>query len=156
MSEPMSKTRRQRLIADLIRSGAVASQDDVVEQLGREGLAVTQATISRDLAELGAVKVRRDGRSGYALPDDLDAVALSDARLNRLLAEWVIGAEIAGNLIVLKTPPGSAHLVGSAMDHARWPEIAGTVAGDDTLLLVVRDGFAVADVMVKVKDAAGL
>jgi transcriptional regulator of arginine metabolism len=130
------KERRQRTIADLIRSHALASQEELAERLGSLGFAVTQATISRDLEQLGAVKVRRDGQLGYALPDQVrDAPA---PRLAAVLRDWVRSIEPAANLVVIKTPPGSAHLVGVVLDQSALPEIVGTICGDDTIFVAAR------------------
>jgi transcriptional regulator of arginine metabolism len=150
-----SRARRQKAIADLIRAGAIASQEEVTTRLAGLGFPVTQATVSRDLDQLGAVKVKRGGTLSYALPDQIGTSDWSTSRLERILHEWVVSVEAAGNLIVLKTPPGSAHLVGSAIDQARLPEIAGTVSGDDTLFLVVRDGARVAAVASRLRGASG-
>ena len=147
-----ARARRQKAIADLLRSGAVASQEEVTEKLGGLGFAVTQATVSRDLDQLGAIKVKRGGVLAYALPDQIADSDWSASRLERILREWVISVEAAGNMIVLKTPPGSAHLVGSAVDSARLPEVAGTVSGDDTLFLVVRDGVVVDSVATRFRE----
>lgn len=141
-----ARARRQKLIADMIRSQPVGSQEEVTAKLAEQGLAVTQATVSRDLDQLGAVKVKRGGALSYQLPDQINDSDYSAGRLRRIIAEWVLSVEAAGNMLVVKTPPGSAHLVGAAIDQARLPEIAGTVSGDDTLFLVVRDGFAAATV----------
>jgi transcriptional regulator of arginine metabolism len=135
-----TRARRLRALADLIRLGQFVSQEEVTERLAALGFAVTQATVSRDLEQLGAVKVKRGGILSYALPDQLAAADWSTARLERILKEWVVGIEAAGQLIVIRTPPGSAHLVASAIDHAQLPEIAGTVSGDDTMFVAVRDG----------------
>jgi transcriptional regulator of arginine metabolism len=135
-----SKTRRQRMVADAIRQAPVSSQEDLVERLARIGLAVTQATVSRDLNELGAFKVRRGEGIFYALPENAEGPDIKDKRLRRLISDWVESVEAAGNMVVIKTPPGCAHLVGSALDHTSWTEVSGTVAGDDVLLVVVRDG----------------
>ena len=89
---------------------------------------------------MGAVKTKRGGVLSYSLPDQLAAADWSTSRLERILKEWVVGIEAAGQLIVIRTPPGSAHLVASAIDHAQLPEIAGTVSGDDTMFVAVRDG----------------
>ena len=134
------RARRQKLIADMIRSDGVGSQEEVTAKLAGLGIAVTQATVSRDLDQMGAVKVKRGGVLGYALPDQVTESDWAAARLDRILAEWVRSVEAAGNLVVLKTPPGSAHLVGLAIDQANLPEIAGTICGDDTLFLALRDG----------------
>lgn len=129
-----TKVRRQRAIAELIRSGALHSQDEVAHRLGELGFVATQATVSRDLEQLGAVKVRRDGRICYALPDEAAPVR-SAGRLDSVIAEWVQSIRAAGNLLVMKTPPGSAHVVGVAIDQARLPEIVGTICGDDTIFI---------------------
>ena len=135
-----TRSRRLRALADLIRGDTLASQEEVIERLKTLGFEVTQATISRDLEQLGAVKVKRGGILSYALPEQIGTTDWTAGRLARILAEWVLSIEGAGQMIVLKTPPGSAHLVASAIDHSDLPEVAGTVSGDDTLFLVVRDG----------------
>jgi transcriptional regulator of arginine metabolism len=138
-----ARARRQRALAELLRSDMLASQEEATERLRAQGFRATQATVSRDLEQLGAVKVKRGGILSYALPDQLGGADWSAGRLERILAEWVLSVEPAGQLIVVRTPPGSAHLVASAIDHAALPEIAGSVSGDDTLFLAIRDGIAV-------------
>ncbi|HEX2764288.1 MAG TPA: arginine repressor [Allosphingosinicella sp.] len=134
------RIRRQKAIADLLRSEALGSQEEVTERLGGLGFAVTQATVSRDLEQMGAVKVKRGGALAYALPDQLGESDWAAARLRRIFAEWVVSVEAAGTLLVLRTPPGSAHLVGLALDQAKLQEVAGTISGDDTLFVALRDG----------------
>jgi len=134
-----ARTRRQRAIAELLRQAPVASQEEVTERLSEAGFAVTQATVSRDLDQLGAVKVKRGGSLRYMLPEAVGDTDWAAARLGRILSEWVQSIEPTGNLIVMRTPPGSAHLVGLALDQAKLPEIAGTICGDDTLFVAVRD-----------------
>jgi transcriptional regulator of arginine metabolism len=134
------RSRRQKAIADLIRAGTLGSQEEVTARLAALGFAVTQATVSRDLDQLGAVKVKRGGVLSYALPEQLGDSDWAASRLARIFADWVHSVEAAGNLIVLRTPPGSAHLVGLALDQARLPEVAGTISGDDTLFIALRDG----------------
>ena len=134
-----AKLQRQRLIADWLREQRVGSQDELVARLGEVGIAATQATVSRDLEEIGAVRLRRDGAVHYVLSETL-APGASDTRLDRLLAEFVLSIVAAGNLLVLRTPPGSANLVANALDHADLPEVAGTIAGDDTIFLALADG----------------
>jgi transcriptional regulator of arginine metabolism len=141
-SVPLTKAARQARIAELLESRPVASQNELGRLLAAAGVAATQATLSRDLDELGAVKVRSSSGTTYALPPEgqprpgtAEAV---DARLGRLLEELLVSAEATGSLVVLRTPPGGAHLLGSALDRAGLPEVAGTVAGDDTVLLVCR------------------
>ena len=138
-----SRARRLRTLAELLRGGTLASQEEATERLGELGFTVTQATVSRDLEQLGAVKVKRGGILSYALPDQIGGADWSTGRLERILTEWALSIEAAGQLIVIKTPPGSAHLVASAIDHSGLPEIAGTVSGDDTLFLAVRDGVSI-------------
>jgi transcriptional regulator of arginine metabolism len=134
------RTRRQRAIAELVRAEPLGSQEEVTARLRSLGFPVTQATVSRDLDQMGAVKVKRGGVMSYALPDQIGDSDWAGARLNRILAEWVQSVEAAGNLLVLRTPPGSAHLVGLALDQAKLPEVAGTISGDDTLFVALRDG----------------
>jgi transcriptional regulator of arginine metabolism len=151
-----ARARRQKLVAELIRGGGVTSQEELVERLAAAGLSVTQATVSRDLDELGAVKMRRGGGLAYALPDQLGGRDWSASRLQRVLGEWVEAAEAAGPLIVLRTPPASAHVVGLALDQAALPEIAGVIAGDDTLFIAVREGAAPAALLARLRALAGL
>jgi transcriptional regulator of arginine metabolism len=138
-----ARSQRQRVIAQLLRAEPIGSQEEVTERLSTLGFAVTQATVSRDLEQLGAVKVKRGGALRYMLPDEIGDSDWAAARLARILAEWVQSVESAGPLIVLRTPPGSAHIVGLALDQAKLPEIAGTISGDDTLFLALRDGVDV-------------
>ena len=135
-----ARIRRQKTISDLVRAEPLGSQEEVTARLAALGFAVTQATVSRDLEQLGAVKVKRGGQLSYALPDQLGDSDWAAARLARIFADWVLSVEAAGNLIVLRTPPGSAHLVGLALDQAKLDEVAGTISGDDTLFVALRDG----------------
>lgn len=137
MSE--AATRRRRAIADLLRADRLASQDELAERLSQAGFAVTQATVSRDLEHLGAVKIRRGGTVAYALPEEIGAGGWAGPRLEAIVGEWARSIEPVGNLLVIRTPPGSAHLVGVAFDRAELPEVAGTICGDDTLFIAVRD-----------------
>lgn len=135
-----TRSHRRKAISEMLRSGKIASQEDVTTKLAALGFAVTQATVSRDLDQLGAVKVKRGGTLVYALPDQLGDSDWAASRLQHILSEWVISIEAAGNLVVVRTPPGSAHLVGLAIDQANLPEVVGTISGDDTLFLALRDG----------------
>lgn len=135
----LSKSQRQRMIADWLRAHHVGSQEELVARLALSGIAATQATVSRDLDDIGAVKLKRDGAIRYVLSDQVDP-AFAAAKLDRLLAEWVDSIIPAGNLLVLKTPPGSANLVANALDSATVPDIAGTIAGDDTIFVALADG----------------
>jgi transcriptional regulator of arginine metabolism len=144
---PSTATRR-RLIRKLIGAGTITSQADLVELLEAEGFPVTQATVSRDLDALGAVKIRdEDGMVRYTtVPNPLQ---LSDAelQLRKAVDGFVDAIAVSGNIVVLRTPPGAAHLVAGAIDRARLEGVLGTVAGDDTLLVVAaadRGGSAIA------------
>jgi transcriptional regulator of arginine metabolism len=150
-----SRARRLRALADLVRLGRFVSQEEVTERLAALGFAVTQATVSRDLEQLGAVKMKRGGILSYALPDQLPAADWSTGRLERILKEWVVGIEAAGQVIVIRTPPGSAHLVASAIDHSQLPEIAGTVSGDDTMFVAVRDGVDLRNLLARFQRMMG-
>ena len=130
------KERRQHAISGLIRSDALSSQDELAERLGGLGFAATQATISRDLEQIGAVKVRRAGQHSYALPDQVRDSA--SPRLAAVFRDWVRSVDTAGNLVVIKTPPGSAHLVGVVLDQSELTEIVGTICGDDTIFIACR------------------
>jgi transcriptional regulator of arginine metabolism len=136
-----ARAKRQKAIAELIRAQPLGSQEEVTSRLRAQGFAATQATVSRDLDRMGAVKVKRGGMMTYALPDQISDSDWAASRLQRIVSEWVQSVEAAGNLLVLRTPPGSAHLVGLALDQARLPEVAGTICGDDTLFVALRDGI---------------
>jgi transcriptional regulator of arginine metabolism len=152
---PHSKAARQSRIAALLANREVHSQTQLVALLAADNLEVTQATLSRDLEEMGAVKVRRPGVGMvYAVSEEAPGPvlrALADAtegRVSRLAAELVISVDASANLVVVRTPPGGAHLLASAIDRAGLNDVLGTVAGDDTVLLVTRDpkgGAQVAD-----------
>ena len=129
-----TKARRQRAIAELIRKEALHSQEEVAHRIGELGFVATQATVSRDLVELGAIKVRRGGRIGYALPEDSPPPRTAP-RLDSVIREWVQSIRPAGNLLVMRTPPGSAHVVGVAIDRAQLDEVVGTICGDDTVFI---------------------
>ena len=133
-----AKSQRQRMICDWLREHKVGSQEDLVARLGIEGVAATQATVSRDLDELGAVKVRRDGAIRYVLSDQSGGG--DPAMLDRLLADWVTDIVEAAGMVVIKTPPGSANLVANALDAAGIDGVAGTIAGDDTIFVALIEG----------------
>lgn len=156
MSVLNTRAARRDLIIQIIRSQAVTSQSDLVDLLSARGIEVTQATVSRDLDELGAVKtLAADGRLLYAVPaeggeDRLQADELEDinARLIRVAEDTMVSIAHSGNLVVLRTPPGAAQYLASAFDHSHLADVIGTIAGDDTIMLVVAEhstGALVAD-----------
>lgn len=139
---PLTKAARHAKVVELLERQMVASQTELGRLLAAEGVQVTQATVSRDLEELGAVKVRSPFGTAYAVPPEgqprTGTQEAVDARLARLLEELCISAEATGSIVVLRTPPGGAHLLGAALDRAGLADVAGTVAGDDTVLLLTR------------------
>lgn len=148
MTGPSTRTARHARIVEVIRTRAVHSQTELAELLAADGVQVTQATLSRDLEELGAMKVRGGGGAVYLIPEDGDrrplppagtATERPPARLARLLRELVTGTDASGNLAVLRTPPGAAQFLASALDRSGLPEVVGTIAGDDTILVVARE-----------------
>jgi transcriptional regulator of arginine metabolism len=152
---PLTKGARQQRIIDLLASHQVRSQAELAELLAEAGVGVTQATLSRDLDELDAVKIRTArGSLVYAVPaeggDRTPMTArespASGARLARLAGELLVSAESSGNLVVLRTPPGAAQLLASAVDKSGLGDVLGTIAGDDTVLVIGRrpDGDALA------------
>ena len=153
----MSKTQRQQRIVRLLEHQAVTSQTQLVDLLAADGLVATQATVSRDLEELGAVKVRvPGGETVYAIPQLPKDQAAPEDHLRRVMGDWVAEIAHSGNLVVVRTPPGSAHVVGSALDRAGLPEVVGTVAGDDTILVVATERIGGAKLARKLSELAGL
>jgi len=145
---PQTRTARHRRIVDILGRQPVRSQSQLAKLLADDGLSVTQATLSRDLDELGAVKIRNTrGELIYAVPSEGGdrtpkaplGESASEARMARLAGELLISAEASANLVVLRTPPGAAQFLASAIDQAGVHEIIGTIAGDDTVLLISRD-----------------
>ncbi len=139
-----TRAARQARIVAILSSRAVRSQSELAGALAAEGIDTTQATLSRDLEELGAVKLRgADGGVGaYVVPEDgspVRGVSGGTERLSRLLGELLVSSDASGNLAVLRTPPGAAHYLALAIDRAALPYVVGTIAGDDTILVVARD-----------------
>lgn len=152
----MQKAARQHRIATLLAESAITSQGQLVDLLASEDVKATQATVSRDLEDLGAIKVRvPGGETVYAIPElPADQIAPSD-HLRRVLGEWVVEIGVSGNIVVLRTPPGSAHVVASAIDRSGHSDILGTVAGDDTIMVVAAKadgGDALADELADLSD----
>ncbi|HEX2850561.1 MAG TPA: arginine repressor [Acidimicrobiales bacterium] len=153
----MPKTQRQQRIARLLESKAITSQAQLVEMLAEDGIVATQATVSRDLEALGAVKVRvPGGETVYAIPQLPKDHGAPEEHLRRVLGDWVAEVAQSGNLVIVRTPPGSAHVVASALDRAALPGIIGTVAGDDTILVVASERTGGAKVARRLSQLAGL
>jgi transcriptional regulator of arginine metabolism len=153
----LAKPQRQHRIARLLAEQAVTSQAHLVELLAADGVRATQATVSRDLEDLGAIKVRvPGGETVYAIPELPTEQRAPEDHLRRVFGDWVVEVAHSGNLVVLRTPPGSAHVVGSALDRSGLPEVLGTVAGDDTLIVVVDEDAGGAAVARRLSELAGL
>jgi len=149
------RAERQRAIVDMLREGPARSPEEVAAQLSGSGFAVTQATVARDLEQIGAVKVKREGKLGYALPEKLGERNWAADRLGRIFAEWVQSVDCSGNLVVVRTPPGSAHVIGIAVDQAKLPEVVGTIAGDDALFIAVRSDLPPEPLAQRLRDLMG-
>lgn len=151
---PATKTARQARVIALLTSRPVRSQAELASLLADDGLIVGQATLSRDLVELRAVRVRgEDGGLIYAVPREggergvhsLASQELLDTRLIRLCGELLVTAESSANIVVLRTPPGAANFLALAIDHSVMPSVLGTIAGDDTVMIITRDPLGGAD-----------
>jgi transcriptional regulator of arginine metabolism len=163
VTRPSTKASRQAWVAATLAGCQVRSQEELARLLHERGMPVTQATLSRDLEELGAVRVRgADGSLVYALPDEPGGPGSRPGmsgggapgpaaggsggpggpggpRLGRVASDLLISAEASANMVVLRTPAGAAQFLASVIDHAAWSSILGTVAGDDTVLVIARD-----------------
>jgi transcriptional regulator of arginine metabolism len=152
-----SKVQRQQVIGKLIGIHAVTNQPQLVDLLADEGIAATQATVSRDLEDLGAVKVRvPGGETVYAIPEYEPARIAPEDQLRRVLGEWVAEVKVSANLVVLRTPPGCAHVVASAIDRSGMTGLIGTVAGDDTLMCVADESFGGRALADHLRELAGI
>ena len=134
------KQLRQRAIRDLVEQRPIRTQQELAAALRERGFRTTQATISRDVAELGLLKAGRDGTHAYAIPPRLrEADTSGEERIRRLLHDMPVEMREAGTMLVLRTLPGSAHPLAAALDRARWPEVVGSIAGDDTVFVAFSD-----------------
>ncbi len=134
------KQLRQRAIRDLVEQRTIRTQQELAAALRERGFRTTQATISRDVAELGLVKAGRGGTHAYAIPPRLrEADTSGEDRIRVLLRDMPVEIRDAGTMLVLRTLPGSAHALAAAMDRARWPEVVGSIAGDDTVFVAFAD-----------------
>ncbi|MDT7619004.1 MAG: transcriptional regulator of arginine metabolism [Pseudonocardiales bacterium] len=152
-----SRAARQGRIVELISQRQVHSQSELLALLEADGIGTTQATLSRDLDELGAVKLRGadGGAPVYVIPDDgspVRGIEGGTARLARLLGDLLVSADASGNLAVLRTPPGAAHYLASALDRAALHDVVGTIAGDDTLMVVAREPLTGAELVAQLRE----
>jgi transcriptional regulator of arginine metabolism len=149
------KRQRQQAIRDLVARAHLRSQEEIRERLESLGYPATQSTISRDLEELGLVRVRDGaGHLRYALPEQ--APGTPRASIRALLSEFALSVDVSGNLVLVKTPPGAANALAEGLDRGAVDGILGTVAGDNTILIVVREGVVGWSVAAALKDLAGL
>lgn len=145
------KAMRHAKIKEIIETAIVETQEELAEALRKRGIEVTQATVSRDIKELMLIKIPTgDGRYRYAYPLDKNLV-FSRNRMVRMFQDSVLGFDYSENIIVIKTLPGAANAVASTLDHAKWPEIIGTVAGDDNILVVVKPAQAAPEILRKME-----
>jgi transcriptional regulator of arginine metabolism len=146
----ISKKARQGRILEIARKRQVGSQEELSSILRQEGVGVTQSTLSRDIRELGLVKVR----GSYQSPGDLPSIPSNDA-VRRAFEQFVIQTGVSGNIVMIKTSPGNAHSIGVVLDAAQWPEVMGTVAGDDTVFVLLRNGQLGKRVMERIREFTG-
>jgi transcriptional regulator of arginine metabolism len=150
------KQLRHRAIRDVVASRPIRTQQELAAALRERGFRTTQATMSRDVAELGLVKELREGTQAYAVPKRLiEAETSGEDRLRALLHELPVEVREAGLLLVVRTLPGSAHAIAAALDRARWPEVAGSIAGDDTVFVACNDRATLRRVAGRLREYAG-
>src|SRR5215207_9930831 len=153
----MSKVQRQQTISRLIEQQQVTNQPQLVELLEAEGITATQATVSRDLEDLGAVKVRvPGGATVYAVPEFAPERVAPVDQLRRVMGEWVAEVTHSANLVIVRTPPGCAHVVASALDRSNLEGLLGTVAGDDTMLCVATEHVGGVGLAAFLRELAGI
>ncbi len=143
----ISKKARQGRILEIARNRVVRSQEELSARLRHEGVDVTQSTLSRDIRELGLVKVR----GSYQVSGEVHA-ALPEEMLRRAFEQFILRTGVSGNIVMVKTSPGNAHSVGVVLDAAQWPEVLGTVAGDDTVFILLRNGHFGKKVLRRIRE----
>ena len=149
------KQLRQRAIRDLVEQRPIRTQQELAAALRERGFRTTQATISRDVAELGLIKAGRSGTQAYAIPPRLrEADTSGEDRIRTLLRDMPVEIRDAGTMLVLRTLPGSAHPLAAALDRARWPEVVGSLAGDDTVFVAFADRGTLGRVKRRLMDLA--
>ena len=144
------KTKRHRKILELIKENIVGTQEELADLLKKEGFNVTQATVSREIKELALIKITAgNDQYRYSLPTE---ITVSETRLRFMLKEFVLNYASSENILVIRTAPGNANAVASALDNAQWAEILGSVAGDDTILVVARKMEEIPNIIEKLES----
>jgi transcriptional regulator of arginine metabolism len=152
-----TKAQRQQALIRIIENAEVSSQTQLQKLLAKEGIKATQVTVSRDLEEVGAIKVRSStGDTVYAIASFEPARRATNDQLRRVMSEWVAEVSHSGQMVVLRTPPGCAHVVASALDRAAPNGLLGTVAGDDTIICVATEGIGGKKLASELRSLAGL
>ena len=153
----MTKTQRQHRIVEILEDEVVQTGAQLVGRLERDGVHATQATVTRDLQELGVVKTRDEsGIRRLTLPATPSLGPAPLDHLRRMMGEWAVAIDHAGHLVVVRTPPGCAHVVASALDRSSFEGVLGTVAGDDTILVIASEELGGAQLSARLRDVAGL
>jgi transcriptional regulator of arginine metabolism len=152
----MSKSQRQFRIGQLLDDHAVPTAAELVRLLALEGIEATQATVARDLQELGAIKIRDEKSRRLAIPAHAVVAPAPLDHLRRMMGEWAVSIEHSGDLVVVRTPPGCAHVVASALDRSAVTGILGTVAGDDTILIIATAEVGGSAMTSQLRELAGL
>ncbi len=151
----MEKRRRRDVIREIIAFRPPANQRELVERLAERGIEADQSTVSRDLREMGAARLPGpDGGTVYAFPGEVKAPAAAD-ELRRGLREYLVGLEASGNMVIMRTAPGNAQAMAAILDRNSMEEVAGTVGGDDTILVVVREGHEAGELVEKLRGMSG-
>ena len=149
------KARRQMKVQEIITKEIIRTQEDLADKLHLSGFDVTQATVSRDIKEMGLIKVpSADDDYRYAVPNEVHPTNLQD-RLKRVLRETVVSINDTESLVVIRTIPGNAHALAAVLDNSNWEEVIGTVAGDDTILLVIKPKEAVQGILERITTLLG-
>jgi transcriptional regulator of arginine metabolism len=143
----VTKKARQGRISEIVRKQAVRSQEELAALLERDGIEATQATLSRDIRELGLVK----GRGGYQVSEEFPQAPPDDV-LRRAFGQYIVRTGVSGNILMIRTSPGNAHSIGVVLDAAQWPEVLGTIAGDDTVFVLLRSARLSKKVLGKIRE----
>lgn len=149
------RVERQRTIVHMLQVSGPRSAQEIAAELDDAGFDITHATVARDLEQIGAVKMKRGGKLAYALPERVGQRSQATERLRRIFAEWAQSVDTSGNMIVVRTPPGSAHLVALALDQAKFPEVLGTIAGDDAIFIAIRSDLPPEPLALRLRDLMG-